>query len=235
MDFKSENDEIVWEIDGELLERMKHAEFKNEFASPHFRAINGKWYFAMCPNGWKAKGKAVLGISCASSKENEDEYSFCYYIEIAETNFAQKNLNGDIIKKGTYLELESPYLFENIQTLSTLTVYVKIWKPNTLSPKEEDVMINTLENRSKIGVLLNDIMKMESYKLKIGVYPYKIQYHLFKFISEFVLTSINTQYSKYNMNITNETKENDDEEKKELIATNDENDNEFLIECQVND
>eukprot|EP01084_Bolivina_argentea_P006565 12454_1 len=73
---------------------------------------------------------AELDIKCVSSEEKEDEFSFCYYIEIAETNFSQKSMNKNSIKKGEYLTLKSPYLFEQIQTLSKLTVYIKIWKPN---------------------------------------------------------------------------------------------------------
>eukprot|EP01084_Bolivina_argentea_P054535 99994_1 len=115
-----------------------------------------------------------------------------------------------------------------------MTVYIKIWKPNTLSTKEEDFMINTLKNRNKIRVLLDEIMKMESYKLKIESYPFRMHPHLLRFISEFVLKSINTQYFEYNMNITNEIKE-DNEEKKELNPNKNENDDEFMVECQVND
>eukprot|EP01084_Bolivina_argentea_P032296 59747_1 len=100
MDFKCENDEIVWKIDGDLLDRMKHAEFKNVFKSPRFSAINGEWYFQMNPNGLNTKGMARLVIYCSSSEEKEDEFSFCYYIEIAETNFSQKSTNGSSIKKG---------------------------------------------------------------------------------------------------------------------------------------
>eukprot|EP01084_Bolivina_argentea_P066172 120628_1 len=124
MNFKYENDEIVWEIDGDLLDRMKHAEFKNRFNSPRFNAINTEWYFKMYPNGRETKGLARLDI--CSSKET----MFCYYIEMTETNFCQKSMNGNSIKKGEYLTLKSPYLFEQIQTLSKLTVYIRIWKPS---------------------------------------------------------------------------------------------------------
>eukprot|EP01084_Bolivina_argentea_P078239 141942_1 len=91
MDFKYENDEIVSEIDGNLLNRMKHAEFKNGFQSPYFCAINGEWCYKMYPNGWKIKGMAELDIYFSSSEEKEDAFPFCYYIEIAETNFSQKS------------------------------------------------------------------------------------------------------------------------------------------------
>eukprot|EP01084_Bolivina_argentea_P032955 60986_1 len=105
MDFKYENDEMVWEINGNLLNRMKHAEYKNVFKSPRFNAINAQWYFKIYPNGWnsKTKGLARLDICCLSSEEKEDEFSFCYYIEITETNFSQKSMNGNSIKKGEYL------------------------------------------------------------------------------------------------------------------------------------
>eukprot|EP01084_Bolivina_argentea_P032956 60987_1 len=103
MDFKYENDEMVWEIDGNLLNRIKHTEFKNGFGSPHFSAINAQWYFKMYPNGLNTKGLADLRMHCSSSEEKEDEFSFCYYIEITETNFSQKSMNGNSIKKGEYL------------------------------------------------------------------------------------------------------------------------------------
>eukprot|EP01084_Bolivina_argentea_P078238 141941_1 len=107
MDFKYENDEMVWAIDGDLLDRMKHAQFKNGFQSPYFNAINAKWYFKMYPNGLNTKGMAELDIFCASSEEKEDAFPFCYYIEIAETNFSQKSMNKNSIKKGEYLTLET--------------------------------------------------------------------------------------------------------------------------------
>eukprot|EP01084_Bolivina_argentea_P032954 60985_1 len=103
MDFKYENDEMVWEINGNLLNRMKHAELKNGFVSPHFSAINGDWYLKMYPNGRKTNGLAELRMHCSLSQEKEDEFSFCYYIEITETNFSQKSMNGNSIKKGEYL------------------------------------------------------------------------------------------------------------------------------------
>eukprot|EP01084_Bolivina_argentea_P078240 141945_1 len=107
MDFKYENDEIVSEIDGNLLNRMKQAEFENGFESPYFSAINSEWYYKMYPNGRKTKGMAELYIICASSEEKEDAFPFCYYIEIAETNFSQKSMNKNSIKKGEYLTLET--------------------------------------------------------------------------------------------------------------------------------
>eukprot|EP01084_Bolivina_argentea_P137142 241522_1 len=89
-------------------------------------------------------------------------------------------------------------------------------------------------NQNKVQSILNTIMKMESYKLKIETHPNKIQPHLFEFISEFVLKCINAKYSQYNINITNEAKEND-EEKIELNTIKNEHDDELTVECQVND
>eukprot|EP01084_Bolivina_argentea_P305043 526926_1 len=134
MDFNHENDEIVWQIDGQLLDRMKHAKYKTRFGSPYFCAINVECHFIMYPNGRNQRGIAEWEIYCLLSERSDDDvyHQFCYYVEIAETNFCQKCMNGYAIKQEERLHvpLKSPYLFDELQTLSKLTVYIKIWKPN---------------------------------------------------------------------------------------------------------
>eukprot|EP01084_Bolivina_argentea_P318273 551916_1 len=139
---------------------------------------------------------------------------------------------NDILEKLNYSTLK-----ETVSKPRISSVNVK--KHQIIDTNEKSSIITAesnkkMRNQNKIRVLLNKIMKMKSYKLKIKAYPYVMQPHLIEFISEFVLKSIKAKYSQYNISIIKETKE-DDEENKELNNMQNENDDQVMVECQVND
>eukprot|EP01084_Bolivina_argentea_P305044 526927_1 len=120
----------------------------------------------MYPNGYNKTGISELDIYCSSSEGSEDVYhQFSYYVEIVETNFCQKCINGYAIKQDEYLTFKSPYLFDELQTLSKLTVYIKIWKPNPVLSITNNINITQSEqyilNKEQIIKSKREMEQME--------------------------------------------------------------------------
>eukprot|EP01083_Nonionella_stella_P223204 795708_1 len=151
MDFSDDKEYFEWKVHTHWLKKWKHAEYAQEFFGPKFNAIGAEWQLRIYPNGYRSKGHAALYIYCTDIKSDETKIYFSHFIHIESIKHYQTHLNGSSIKKGSWVQCNSPFKFDDIQNESKMSIYVKIWKKGSIGTNESQLVSNIyLEKMKKL-------------------------------------------------------------------------------------
>eukprot|EP01083_Nonionella_stella_P254891 875494_1 len=184
MDVSEENTYFEWKITNYLLKKWKNAKYKQVFHSPLFNAIGQEWSMMIYPNGNDREGTADLFIMCRPIKEKE--LNVYHYIGIDALNHCEINVDGNatLHKDRNFIHCTSPFIFDDLQNQSEITICVKIWQKGSIDRNKgqfvlKDKMmklqhqsaatIHNLQNEHREAirtVLKENGKKIESYNMK---------------------------------------------------------------------
>eukprot|EP01083_Nonionella_stella_P312728 1119598_1 len=129
-----------WKVSNHLLQKWKSAPYKKVFWSPPFDAMGTGFNFGIYPNGWDKEGTAYLYI--VSTDQKEIYFGYYMYIAIEGLHCHQINFLNNQIKNGAAVVCKSPFEWNDIQTLSEITIGIQIWEEGLVDNHEAGLISN---------------------------------------------------------------------------------------------
>eukprot|EP01083_Nonionella_stella_P110818 324586_1 len=139
MDVRDQNSYFEWKVNNHFMQRWKNAKHKQVFISPRFNVIGAEWDIQIYPNGHDQRGTAHLQVNCRSGKAIPN---VCHYIGIETLDHYQIKFDGNTVKKGAPIVLDSPFKYHDIRNQSELTICIKLWEKGSFDKNEARLVSN---------------------------------------------------------------------------------------------
>eukprot|EP01084_Bolivina_argentea_P282643 483858_1 len=147
MDFLNENinQEIKWNINNDLLDRVKKAEFKKVFYSPRFNVIEAEWCLQIYPSGDDVSNNFSIYLKAIKLDSSKQQIGINYLVNIKEVNY---NCDAASTFKKNYSAGINAFETWKLLKLSTLTITIQL----------EETMDFWNENNELKWIINNDLL-----------------------------------------------------------------------------
>eukprot|EP01084_Bolivina_argentea_P013858 25960_1 len=124
------NDDIIWSVNGDLLQQFKAAKYKQSFKSPYFMSDNAIWYITVYPNGENEQNQGVIYIhqAAAYQRTNQSFYGVRFHVVCNQLKYKSEKYSDHMKwdnnqpEKGQYIVFPTKFKTQQLQNVNDLTI-----------------------------------------------------------------------------------------------------------------